>query len=111
MGELTLEPSVLMMFFNVTNTGKVTVTVSTIYLELPGDQRMLFPWLEGERPLPCRVEAGEKSIFWQRFKETQDKLRDEGYSGSLPIVVVIEDAVGNRYTKQTKFRVSHEEPA
>jgi hypothetical protein len=105
---LTRQPGTLMMFFSIANAGKVAVTVTAIYLELPDDRRMILPWLEGESPLPCRLEAGEVRRFWHPFREAKDHLRDEGYSGLVPVTVVAEDGVGNRYTTQRNFRVSHE---
>lgn len=108
LGKLTFTSDELMMFFNVINVGQAPVTISAIYLDLPDDQRLLFPYLRGERALPCRLEPGEKCHFWHGYRQARDSLRGEGYSGSLPVTVVIEDALGNRYTKETNFRVSQE---
>ncbi len=105
-GFRTLMPDTPLMVLNIANSGKVPITVSSIYLELRGDQRMVLPYLasgyEGKE-IPARLEPGEPALYYHDIREIARSLLEAGYNGSAKLKVVAEDGLGKRHKKSIKI--------
>lgn len=95
-----------LIVLNIANAGQVPVTVSSVFLALHGNQRMVLPHLtsgyEGKE-LPCRLEPGEPALYYHDIREIARSLLAAGYSGSARIQVVVEDGLGKQHKVRTRI--------
>lgn len=105
-GFRTLMPDTPLMVLKIANAGKVPVTISSVFLALHGNQRMMLPHLisgyEGKE-IPCRLEPGEPTLYYHDIREIARSLLEAGYSGSAKIRVVVEDGLGKQHKVRTRI--------
>jgi hypothetical protein len=86
-----------MLFFTVANPSDRPVQLTGIRLPLKNGANMVFPYLEGERQLPCMIEPGTNSKCWVKLSDVEASIRSRGYIGSVTVHAVASDALGNDY--------------
>jgi hypothetical protein len=84
-----------MLLFTVTNAGDRPIQIARIRIPLSGNRNVCFPRLNGERNLPCMLEAQTSLKFWTDLKELQSTLRSSGHAGK--ICAVVTDGIGAEY--------------
>jgi hypothetical protein len=52
--------------FKVSNPGERALTLNNIQLGVVGGQSIVYPNMEGQPPLPCRLEPGESGTYYRR---------------------------------------------
>ena len=92
-------------------TGAVNITVANpsdkpaqltgIRLPLKIGSNMVFPYLDGEKRLPCMVEPGTNTKFWVRLSDVEAGVRNPAYSFKTEIHAVATDGLGNDYASNT----------
>ncbi len=90
--------------FMIANHGRIDVFVSQLYLEIR-DERMFFPDLRSERSLQGKVEPGEAVTFFQETDPLHQVLRNKGFTGQQTFPLVVENALGNRFSGKFKVDV------
>lgn len=95
-----------LMVLNIANAGKVPVTISSVFLAIHGNRRVVLPHLasgyEGKE-IPCRLEPGEPALYYHDIREIARSLIEAGYSGSAKLKVVAEDGLGKQHKKRAKI--------
>jgi len=105
-GFRTLMPDTPLMILSIANAGKVPLTVSSVFLELRGKQRMVLPYLQSGyegKEIPCRLEPGEPALYYHDISEIARTLLEAGYSGTAKLKVVAEDGLGKKHKIRTKI--------
>ena len=87
-----------MLLFTVGNPSDRPAQLTGIRLPLKNGSNMVFPYLDGEKRLPCMIEPGTSSKFWVKLSDVEASIRSKGYAGSLEVHSVASDALGNDYS-------------
>ena len=94
------ELSEQMLLFTVANPNyDRPVQLVSLHLPLKGVADLVFPYLDGERRMPCIVEPGTKFTFWVSLSAVETTLRSRNYTG--PIHAVATDAPGNEHVSNS----------
>lgn len=100
-GHLTYEgPPYLsdqMLLFTIANPSERAAQLTGIRLPLKNGSNMVFPYLDGEKRMPCMIEPGTSSKFWVKLSDVEASIRSAGYNGGTQIHAVATDALGNQY--------------
>jgi hypothetical protein len=91
--------------FAVTNPGERAVTLDNIQIGVRDGQSIAYPRIEGDRPLPCRIEPQEAAQYWIEFGPLQDRLEQLGYSGEAEVTIRAHDALGGVYETPTRINL------
>ena len=98
--------SPLHVFFEVTNAGAEEVEVARVYVSAKGEPRPVYEGpFGGDHTLPFTLASGESSRFHARAKALAGDLKRAGHNGRPRVILVVEDASGNRSEKVFRFRV------
>lgn len=99
-GFLTYGPELSdqMMLFTVANASERPVQLTGIRLPMKNGANMVFPYLEGERRLPCMIEPGTNAKFWVKLSDVEASIRNRAYNVKTEIHAVATDGLGNDYT-------------
>lgn len=109
-----IQPGMQWFSIKATNTGKVPITATEIYLmlgenEQGEEQRLYMPALAtgyaGGASLPCRLESGEPGNFYTSLEEVRRGLREAGFTGDTKVTARAKDSLGNTYDTTTTFRL------
>jgi hypothetical protein len=92
-----LELSDQMLLFTVTNPSDRLAEQTSISLPMKNGANIVFPFLDGEKRLPCMIEPGTRSKFWVKLSEVEASIRSRNYIGSVKIHAVATDGLGNDY--------------
>jgi hypothetical protein len=90
----------LQLFVQAANPGPRPVTVSALELHLDNGVRFGVPEPEANVRLPHRLEDGESCMLWISARDFATALNQRGYSGNLPFVAVVRDAVGDEFKSE-----------
>jgi hypothetical protein len=98
-GFLTYGPELSdqMLLFTVGNPSDRPTQLTSIRLPMKNGANMVFPFLDGEKRLPCMIEPSTSSKFWVKLSEVEASIRSKGYAGSLQVHAVASDALGHDY--------------
>jgi len=86
-----------MLLFTVANPSDRPTQLAGIRLPLKNGANMVFPYLEGEKRLPCMIEAGTSSKFWVPLSDVEASIRSRYPEDSASLHAVATDGVGNDY--------------
>jgi hypothetical protein len=102
-GFLTYGPELSdqMLIFAVGNPSDRPTQLTGLRLPLKNGANMVFPYLDGEKRLPCMVEPGTSRKFWVKLSDVEASIRIKGYAGSLTVPAVASDGLGNDYESNT----------
>ena len=102
-GFLTYGPELSdqMLLFTVGNPSDRSTQLTGIRLPMKNGGNMVFPFLDGEKRLPCMIEPGTSSKFWVKLSDVEASIRSKGYVGSLDVHAVASDGLGNDYKSNT----------
>lgn len=102
-GFLTYGPELSdqMLLFTVGNPSERPTQLTGIRLPMKNGGNMVFPFLDGEKRLPCMIEPGTSSKFWVKLSDVEASIRSKGYAGSLTVHAVASDGLGNDYESNT----------
>lgn len=102
-GFLTYGPELSdqMLLFTVGNPSERPSQLTGIRLPLKNGANMVFPYIDGEKRLPCMIDPGTSSKFWVKLSEVEGSIRSKGYVGSLKVHAVATDGLGNDYESNT----------
>lgn len=98
-GFLTYGPELSdqMLLFTVGNPSERPTQLTGIRLPMKNGGNMVFPYLDGEKRLPCMIEPGTSNKFWVKLSDVEASIRGKGYAGSLTVRAVATDGLGNDY--------------
>lgn len=83
----------------VANAGHRPVTLVNHAFRLPDGNSLvdLQQHLHREHPFPHELTPGNKCWIWMEMNKFIATARQNGYSGTMPIVAFVEDGLGNEY--------------
>ncbi len=90
-----------MLLFTVGNPSDRPTQLTGIRLPIKNGGNMVFPFLDGEKRLPCMIEPGTSIKFWVKLSDVEASIRSKGYVGSLDVHAVASDGLGNDYKSNT----------
>jgi hypothetical protein len=90
-----------MLLFTVANPTDKPTQLTGIRLPLKNGANMVFPYMEGEKRLPCMIEPGTSMKFWVKLAEVEAGVRNSAYSFKAEIHGVATDGLGNDYESNT----------
>lgn len=94
------------VIFDVSNTGRQLMTVTSIGLRLPSGHTIYEPSLPGTASLPVELQPGQGQKFWMRPYDVAQTLHQHGYAGVQKVRAVCTDAAGREYfSKPGSFNV------
>jgi hypothetical protein len=88
------EPDTPYYILNASNPGDRTVVLNTFEIGLPDGQKMVYPHMDCEKPLPAKLPHGESQTCWVEFEPLQEHLELAGYIGEVQATVRAKDAFG-----------------
>jgi len=102
-GFLTYGPELSdqMLLFTVGNPSERPAQLTAIRVPINKGGNMVFPFLDGEKHLPCMIQPGTSSKFWVKLSDVEASIRSKGRAGSLNIHAVASDGLGNDYNSNT----------
>jgi hypothetical protein len=102
-GFLTYGPELSdqMLLFTVGNPSDRAVQLTGIRLPLKNGANLVFPYLEGEKRLPCMIEPGTSTKFWVRLLDVESRIGNRAYNFKTEIHAVASDGLGNDYASNT----------
>ena len=89
-----------MLIMTVTNPGHRTATVQSPGLLLPSGQQVVFFHPNSEVTFPHELLEGKACHSWTPLVELASQIREHGLSGTVQLVAVVSDAVGNEYRSE-----------
>jgi hypothetical protein len=102
------EVSPLMLILSALNTGRRTVTLTSMGLILPKKDKKYLVFLQPESNVsfPYDLLEGKNCNVWTTTKELAEDLKREGYSGKISLKGYYKDAIGGEYkSKSLKFNI------
>lgn len=93
------------LLFTISNASEKVVHIAGIRIPLRGKGNLYFPYIRGERQLPCALEPGNNVKFWVPLNEVERLLKKAGYRGEMRIRGVVQDALGRDH-KSNKFGIT-----
>jgi hypothetical protein len=109
-GFLTCGPELSdqMLLFTVGNPSERPTQLTGIRLPMKNGGNMVFPFLDGEKRLPCMIEPATSSRFWVKLSGVEERIRSRYHSAdSINIHAVATDGVGNDYAGNS-VTIGHE---
>jgi hypothetical protein len=103
-----LAPKGLLLIIEALNTGRKTITLSSMGLILPTKDKKYFTFLRPNSNVnfPHDLTEGKSCSVWISTKELSENLKLEGYSGEIKLIGYYGDAIGGRYkSKPIKFDI------
>ncbi len=91
------EPDTPYYILKASNPGDRPVELNTFEIELPDGQKVVYPHMDCEKPLPTKLPHGESQICWAEFELLQEHLEQAGYTAKVQATVRAKDALGNSY--------------
>src|SRR5574341_2238143 len=86
----------------VANASYHSVTATGVSLELPDNQRIVYPNPTTDKPLPYRLEPGTNFTALINAQELARTLSEAGYSGTVALIGECSDAIG-QYHRSNSF--------
>jgi hypothetical protein len=90
------------IFFRLTNTGSIPITVTDIRLRLPDGQMINLPDPYNLR-FPTYLEPWRTTVFAHSMKTLAEVLLEMGYKGKSTLTLVVRDDTGKR--RKRKFTI------
>ena len=90
-----------MLLFKVANPGDKPVQLTSIRVLLKSGESMVFPYLQGQRPLPCFVDPYTSLNFWVKLSDVEESIRRRNYTGAAKIHAVATDALNNEHVSNS----------
>lgn len=100
--------SPLMIMSTAMNTGRKTVSITSMGFILPNKDREYLILLKPQSNVifPYDLAEGKSCQVWDTAKELAEDLKHEGYSGRIDLRGYFKDAIGNEYrSKPMKFSI------
>ena len=100
--------SPLMIISTAMNTGRKTVTLSSVGLILPNKDKEYLTFLKPNSAVsfPYDLVEGKSCQVWDTAKELAVDLKREGYSGRINLKGYYKDAIGNEFrSKPLRFNI------
>jgi len=101
-------PQGLLLIIEALNTGRKTVTLSSMGLILPTEDKKYFAIIHPNSyvTFPYDLPEGKNCSVWIATKELSEDLKQEGYSGEIELKGYYGDAIGGKYkSKSIKFDI------
>jgi len=92
-----------MLFISALNTGKKTVTLTSMGLILPRKDKNYFTFIRpnSHASFPHDLLEGKSCDVWIETKELAENLEQEGFSGKIKLKGYYGDAIGRRYKSKS----------
>jgi len=90
----------LLLINEALNTGRKTVTLSSMGLILPNKKFYTFLQPNSNVSFPYDLPEGKNCSVWIETKELAENLKNEGYSGEVKLIGYYGDAIGGRYKSE-----------
>lgn len=86
-----------MLLFTVANPSERPVQLTGIRIPIKGHGNMVFPRIDGERRLPCIIEAGTNVKFWVPLSHVRASIDRSKPIGQMKVRAIASDALGRDY--------------
>jgi hypothetical protein len=92
-----------MLFICALNTGKKTVTLTSMGLILPRKDKNYFTFIRPDSNVsfPHDLLEGKSCDVWTETKKLAENLKQEGFSGKIKLKGYYGDAIGRRYKSKS----------
>ena len=90
-----------MLIFTVANPSERATQLTALRIPLGDGSNMVFPYLQGEKRLPCMIEPGTNSKFWVNLADVKASMRSRGQGLTAKIHAIASDALGNDYASNS----------
>jgi len=92
------------LIISAKNTGRKTVTLSSMGLVLPDKKYLAFLYPKSNVSFPYDLPEGKDCNVWIETEELTKDLKKGGYSGKISLIGYYKDAIGGMYkSKSLKF--------
>lgn len=85
------------LIIQVVNTGSRNVTIDKPQFRLPDENVLAFPWAQSDASFPCELSDGKRCTVLFSRKAITQKLRSEGYAGTIKLIGFCSDTIGKNY--------------
>ncbi|MFW6047618.1 MAG: hypothetical protein ACOCP4_07540 [Candidatus Woesearchaeota archaeon] len=92
------------VIFTIINNKEVRNYVHGIEAKI-NNTKLAFPFLQGEKKIPCSIDPNEQTRFWTPLKDLQEILRERGYNGDHKIIFIVKDGAGKQYKTKTQIKI------
>lgn len=89
--------------FQVTNPGERAVELNNIQIGVKGDQKIVYPKMDGQHPLPHKMEPLDSATFWIELAPLQNRLAALGYEDEAHVTARAHDSLGNVYESPARI--------